>query len=42
MKIALIGTGISGLTAAWRRRREHETLLDTNDCIDGQVVPQAE
>jgi predicted NAD/FAD-binding protein len=38
MKIAIIGTGISGLTAAWQLRREHRlTLFEANDYIGGHT-----
>ena len=38
MKIAIIGTGISGLTAAWQLRREHDlTLFEANDYIGGHT-----
>jgi Predicted NAD/FAD-binding protein len=38
MKIAIIGTGISGLTAAWHLHRKHElTLFEANDYIGGHA-----
>jgi predicted NAD/FAD-binding protein len=38
MKIAIIGTGISGLTAAWRLHREHDlTIFEANDYIGGHT-----
>jgi predicted NAD/FAD-binding protein len=38
MKIAIIGTGISGLTAAWQLHRQHElTLFEANDYIGGHT-----
>ncbi|MDG4550308.1 MAG: FAD-dependent oxidoreductase [Candidatus Contendobacter sp.] len=38
MKIAIIGTGISGLTAAWQLRREHDlTLFEANDYVGGHA-----
>lgn len=38
MKIAIIGTGISGLTAAWHLHRKHElTLFEANDYIGGHT-----
>ncbi|MBK8537782.1 MAG: FAD-dependent oxidoreductase [Candidatus Competibacteraceae bacterium] len=38
MKIAIIGTGISGLTAAWQLHREHDlTLFEANDYIGGHT-----
>ncbi len=38
MKIAIIGTGISGLTAAWQLHRHHElTLFEANDYIGGHT-----
>ena len=38
MKIAIIGTGISGLTAAWRLHRQHDlTLFEANDYIGGHT-----
>ncbi|MFO1422471.1 MAG: FAD-dependent oxidoreductase [Candidatus Competibacteraceae bacterium] len=38
MKIAIIGTGISGLTAAWRLCRTHDlTLFEANDYIGGHT-----
>jgi len=38
MKIAIIGTGISGLTAAYLLNREHEiTIFEKNDYIGGHT-----
>ena len=38
MKIAIIGAGISGLTAAWRLHREHDlTIFEANDYIGGHT-----
>lgn len=38
MKIAIIGTGISGLTAAWQLYREHHlTIFEANDYIGGHT-----
>ncbi|HAS50233.1 MAG TPA: FAD-dependent oxidoreductase [Gammaproteobacteria bacterium] len=38
MHIAIIGTGISGLTAAWELHREHElTLFETHDYPGGHT-----
>jgi len=38
MKIAIIGTGISGLTAAWRLHREHQLILfEANHYIGGHT-----
>ena len=38
MKIAIIGTGISGMTAAWLLHREHEiTVFEANDYIGGHT-----
>jgi predicted NAD/FAD-binding protein len=38
MKIAIIGTGISGLTAAWRLHREYDlTIFEANDYIGGHT-----
>ncbi len=38
MKIAIIGTGIGGLTAAWQLRREHDlTLFEANDYVGGHA-----
>jgi len=38
MKIAIIGTGISGLTAAWRLHRQHDlTLFEANNYIGGHT-----
>ncbi|MDS4043171.1 MAG: FAD-dependent oxidoreductase [Candidatus Competibacter sp.] len=38
MKIAIIGTGISGLTAAWHLHREHDlTIFEANDYIGGHT-----
>ena len=38
MNIAIIGTGISGLTAAWQLHREHQlTLFEANDYIGGHT-----
>jgi predicted NAD/FAD-binding protein len=38
MKIAIIGTGISGLTAAWELHREHHlTIFEANDYIGGHT-----
>jgi len=38
MKIAIIGTGISGLTAAWHLHREHDlTLFEANDYMGGHT-----
>ena len=38
MKIAIVGTGISGLTAAWALHREHElTLFEANSYIGGHT-----
>jgi predicted NAD/FAD-binding protein len=38
MKIAIIGTGISGLTAAWQLHREHDlTLFEANAHIGGHA-----
>jgi predicted NAD/FAD-binding protein len=38
MRIAVIGTGISGLTAAWLLHREHEvTLFEAEDRIGGHT-----
>jgi predicted NAD/FAD-binding protein len=38
MKIAIIGTGISGLTAAWRLHRQYDlTLFEANNYIGGHT-----
>ena len=38
MNIAIIGTGISGLTAAWHLHREHRlTIFEANDYIGGHT-----
>ena len=38
MRIAIIGTGISGLTAAWKLHGEHElTLFEANDYVGGHT-----
>ena len=38
MNIAIIGSGISGLTAAWRLHREHRlTIFEANDYIGGHT-----
>lgn len=38
MKIAIIGAGISGLTAAWQLHRQHElTLFEANNYIGGHT-----
>ena len=38
MKIAIIGTGISGLTAAWQLHREHDLMVfEANDYIGGHT-----
>lgn len=38
MKIAIVGTGISGLTAAWLLQREHEvTVFESNDYVGGHT-----
>jgi predicted NAD/FAD-binding protein len=38
MKIAIIGTGISGLTAAWRLHHQHDlTLFEANNYIGGHT-----
>lgn len=38
MKTAIIGTGISGLTAAWQLHREHPlTIFEANDYIGGHT-----
>ena len=38
MNIAIIGTGISGLTAAWQLHREHDlTIFEANDYIGGHT-----
>ena len=38
MKIAIIGTGISGLAAAWQLHRQHDlTIFEANDYIGGHT-----
>ncbi|MHC4875582.1 MAG: NAD(P)/FAD-dependent oxidoreductase [Planctomycetota bacterium] len=38
MRIAIIGTGISGLTAAWLLHREHDiTVYEANDYVGGHT-----
>lgn len=38
MRIAIIGTGIAGMTAAWGLHREHEvTVFEANDYIGGHT-----
>jgi len=38
-RIAIIGTGVSGLTAAWHLHRDHElTLYEANDYIGGHTA----
>ena len=38
MKIAVVGTGISGLTAAYLLHRDHEmTVSEANDYIGGHT-----
>ena len=38
-RIAIIGTGIAGLTAAWHLHREHELVLfDANDYVGGHTA----
>jgi len=38
MKIAVVGSGIAGLSAAWRLSREHEvTLFEANDYLGGHT-----
>lgn len=39
MKIAIIGTGVAGLTAAWRLHREHDiTVFEANDYVGGHTA----
>ena len=39
MKIAIIGTGISGLTCAWHLHRQHDiTVYEANDYIGGHTA----
>jgi predicted NAD/FAD-binding protein len=39
VKIAIIGTGIAGLTAAWRLHRDHDvTLFEANDYVGGHTA----
>ncbi len=39
MKIAIIGSGIAGLTAAWRLHRDHDiTVFEANDYIGGHTA----
>ncbi|MGF1718392.1 FAD-dependent oxidoreductase, partial [Photobacterium chitinilyticum] len=39
MKIAIIGTGISGLTCAWYLHREHDiSVYEANDYIGGHTA----
>jgi len=38
MRIAIIGTGISGLTAAWKLHADHElTIFEANDYVGGHT-----
>ena len=38
MKIAVVGAGISGLSAAWLLKRQHEvTLFEAGDYIGGHT-----
>ncbi len=38
MRIAIVGSGIAGLTAAWVLRREHEvTVFEANDYVGGHT-----
>ena len=38
MKIAIIGSGISGLTAAWLLHQSHEiTVFEANDYVGGHT-----
>jgi predicted NAD/FAD-binding protein len=39
VKIAIIGSGIAGLTAAWRLHREHDiTVFEANDYVGGHTA----
>ena len=39
MKIAIIGTGISGLTCAYHLNKQHDvTLFEANDYIGGHTA----
>jgi predicted NAD/FAD-binding protein len=39
VKIAIIGSGIAGLTTAWRLHRDHDiTLFETNDYVGGHTA----
>lgn len=39
MKIAIIGSGVAGLTTAWRLHRDHDiTLFESNDYLGGHTA----